>query len=100
MDMKYFLYLSGMINEDQLHAEEVIAEGKGDGPKNYMFFSNLRQIKDMCEKILAKSEKEVDGLLDDGHAWAVDHIATSKDDVEEVYNWLMHRDNKEGKGKA
>ena len=27
-------------------------------------------------------------LLNNGHAWAVDHIATSADDVEEVYHCL------------
>ena len=31
---------------------------------------------------------KVDQILNDGHGWAVDHIATSKDDVEEVYNFL------------
>jgi hypothetical protein len=30
----------------------------------------------------------VDSKLTDGHGWAVDHIATSKDDVEEVYGFL------------
>ena len=30
-----------------------------------------------------------DGILASGHDWAEDHIATSKDDVEEVYNFLM-----------
>jgi len=30
----------------------------------------------------------VDSTLTDGHGWAVDHIATSKDDVEEVYGFL------------
>jgi hypothetical protein len=43
---------------------------------------------------------KIDSLLDDGHAWATDHIATSKDDVEEVYGFLkssmeMHH-NEEG----
>ena len=27
-------------------------------------------------------------MIEDGHDWAADHIATSKDDVEEVYNWI------------
>jgi hypothetical protein len=33
-------------------------------------------------------EAQIDALLDDGHDWALDHISTSKDDVEEVYEWL------------
>ena len=31
-------------------------------------------------------KNEVDKILSDGHGWATDHIATSKDDVEEVFN--------------
>jgi len=27
-------------------------------------------------------------MLADGHDWANDHISTSRDDVEEVYNWI------------
>lgn len=95
MDQNYFLYLSGVINEAQY-----FDEAKDSSLTNYMFFSNLRQIKEMCEKILAMNEKEVDDLIEDGHDWARDHISTSKDDVEEVYNWLSHRNKDNPKGKA
>ena len=95
MDKKYFLYLCGVISENQYYSE-----AKDEGTKHYMFFANLRAIKDMCDKMLAMDEKHVDALLDDGHDWASDHISTSKDDVEEVFNWLSHRGNKEPKGKA
>ena len=33
----------------------------------------------------------VDEILSNGHDWASDHIATSKDDVEEVYNFLKNK---------
>jgi hypothetical protein len=33
----------------------------------------------------------VDMILSDGHDWANDHIATSKDDVEEVKNFYFIR---------
>lgn len=55
---------------------------------NYMFFSNLKQIHRMAEEILGMDKSAVDEILTNGHAWAVDHIATSKDDIEEVYNWI------------
>lgn len=57
-------------------------------PKHYMFFSNLKVIKEKVEAMLAMDASQVDAMLDDGHDWASDHISTSKDDVEEVYNWL------------
>lgn len=59
-----------------------------DGPKHYMFFSSLKMIKEKAEAILAMDASKVDALLADGHDWASDHISTSRDDVEEVYNWL------------
>ena len=39
-------------------------------------------------KILDMDKNQVDQILSDGHAWAVDHVATSKDDMEEVYGFL------------
>jgi hypothetical protein len=55
---------------------------------NYMFFANVSNIKRMCEEILSMNPTDVDTVLKNGHGWATDHIATSKDDVEEVYNFL------------
>lgn len=76
----------GLGDEGSLGVED---EGSGGETKHYMFFSNLKSIKEKAEAILAMDQSEVDSLLGDGHDWASDHIATSKDDVEEVYNWLM-----------
>lgn len=58
---------------------------------NYMFFQNLKTIKQMVDDLLALDEKMVDGILASGHDWAADHIATSKDDIEEVHNFLMSK---------
>ena len=65
----------------------------GGGPelKHYMFFSNLKAIKRAVDEMLAMDPHEVDAMLADGHDWAADHIATSKDDVEEVFGWLRDR---------
>lgn len=57
-------------------------------PKNYMFFSNLKIIKEKVDAMLAMDIHQVDQMITDGHDWASDHISTSRDDVEEVYNWL------------
>lgn len=56
--------------------------------QNYMFFANLQTIKRLIDGILEMDKNEVDRILTDGHGWALDHIATSKDDVEEVFNFL------------
>ena len=59
---------------------------------NYMFFGNLKTIKRLVDEMLEMDESEVDAILSNGHNWAVDHIATSKDDVEEVFNFLAGHD--------
>ena len=56
---------------------------------NYMFFQNLETIKQMVDELLELDEKMVDSILASGHDWAEDHITTSKDDIEEVHNFLM-----------
>jgi len=59
-----------------------------DEMDNYMFFANISNMRRMCEEILEMDTAKVDALLSDGHGWATDHIATSKDDVEEVFGFL------------
>jgi hypothetical protein len=60
--------------------------------QNYMFFANIQNIKRMCDEILEMDADSVDKILSDGHNWALDHISTSKDDMEEVYGFLMTHD--------
>jgi Holliday junction resolvase RusA-like endonuclease len=55
--------------------------------QNYMFFGNLQTIKRLVDKMLEMDESELDNILKE-HNWALDHIATSKDDIEEVFNFL------------
>lgn len=69
------------------HSEE---DSHGVEYENYMFFGNLKTIKRLVDILLEMDEAKVDSILSNGHAWAADHIATSKDDVEEVLNFLMN----------
>lgn len=70
--------------------QEGIVKESHSNQQNYMFFQNLHTINRMTEKMLALDAMRVDQLLSDGHAWAVDHIATSADDVTEVGQWLCN----------
>lgn len=63
--------------------------------KNYMFFQNLKQIKDKAEELLSMDEDALDKTISDGHDWASEHIATAKDDVEEVHAFLTNKDIRE-----
>jgi hypothetical protein len=62
-----------------------------ENKENYMFFQNLKTIKEAAEEMLAMDPNMVDMILSNGHDWANDHIATSKDDVEEVHNFLKSK---------
>lgn len=84
MDSKYTLFLSGLLTENQYYGEA----DKKDEIKHYMFFNNLKTIKDKVDAMLAMDHAKIDKMLADGHDWASDHITSSKDDVEEVYNWI------------
>jgi len=68
---------------------EKLKKSMNEDLNNYMFFQNLETIKQMVDELLELDEKMVDSILASGHDWAEDHIATSKDDIEEVHNFLM-----------
>ncbi|CAB4218563.1 hypothetical protein UFOVP1604_31 [uncultured Caudovirales phage] len=57
--------------------------------ENYMFFSNLETIQRLIKIMLEMDPMKVDQLLKNGHNWAEDHITSSKDDIEEVADFLM-----------
>jgi len=57
---------------------------------HYMFFGNLETIKRYVDALLEMDQVTVNEILHNGHDWAADHIATAKDDIEEVANFLMN----------
>lgn len=59
--------------------------------ENYMFFQNLQTIHKATGEMLQMDPEYVDSVLSNGHQWAVDHIATSADDVGEVHTFLANR---------
>jgi hypothetical protein len=64
--------------------------GCNDKDGNYMFFGNLKIIKKYVDAMLEMDADKVQQILSDGHDWAADHVATSKDDVQEVGDFLMN----------
>lgn len=81
--------------------QEEVKKSLKENAENYMFFENLKIIKAAVDEMLEMDEAMVDQILSDGHNWAEDHIATSKDDVEEVFNFLKSKStvNEKLKGK-
>jgi len=60
----------------------------------YMFFSNLEQMRRQCDILLEMERDMVDSILDNGHDWAQDHIAEAKNNLDQVFDFLMNE--KEG----
>ena len=55
---------------------------------NYMFWQNLKTIHHASGELLEMNQQQIDEMCANGHAWAVDHISSSADDVEEVYHFF------------
>lgn len=58
----------------------------------YMFFSNLEQIHRQTGILLEKDPKIISDILENGHDWAQDHIATAKESIDQVFDFLMNKE--------
>ena len=67
-----------------------------DGTSRYMFFSNLEQMRRQCDLLLDLDESMVEKILDNGHDWAQDHISESKNNMDQVFDFLMNETKKDG----
>ena len=56
----------------------------------YMFFSNLEQMKRQCDLLLDLDEEMVESILENGHDWAQDHIAEAKNNMDQVFDFIMN----------
>lgn len=90
-----------IINEKQLETlvnrlKTNINEGGNHDNTRYMFFSNLEQIKRQCELLLEVDKETISEILENGHDWAQDHIAEAKNNMDQVFDFLMNETKGEG----
>ena len=71
--------------------KKVLAE---EQTTNYMLFSNLEQIKRQCEILLEMDPNMIDEIIQDGHDWADDHISEAKNNMDQVFDFLMNETKK------
>lgn len=62
----------------------------------YMFFQNLQQMRRQCDLLLDLDPDTVESILDEGHDWAQDHIAEAKNNMDQVFDFLMNETKKSG----
>ena len=62
----------------------------------YMFFSNLEQMRRQCDLLLDLDKDMVESILENGHDWAQDHIAESKNTLDQVFDFIMNESKQDG----
>ena len=75
---------------------KVIRETHEEKSQRYMFFSNLEQMKRQCEILLDMDQDMVESILDNGHDWAQDHISEAKNNMDQVFDFLMNETERDG----
>ena len=63
-------------------------------PENYMFFSNLQQIKRQCDMLLKVDPQMIVEILQNGHDWADDDVTEAKTNMDQVFDFLMNESKK------
>jgi hypothetical protein len=72
-----------------------ILDEQMEEPSNYMFFSNLQQIKRQCDMMMKMDPHMIDDILNNGHDWADDHVTEAKTNMDQVFDFLMNETKKE-----
>ena len=84
-----------MRNLDRI-IKKVLKEDHDMRSTRYMFFSNLEQMRRQCDLLLDLDQSMVEGILDDGQDWAQDHIAEAKNNMDQVFDFIMNESKKDG----
>jgi hypothetical protein len=80
-------------NQIEKIVKKVIQERENE---RYMFFSNLEQIRRQCGLLLNLDKDMLEEILSNGHDWAQDHIAEAKNNMDQVFDFLMNETKKDG----
>jgi hypothetical protein len=75
---------------------QVLKEEEKRMSSRYMFFSNLEQMRRQCDLLLDLDEEMVESILENGHDWAQDHISEAKNNMDQVFDFIMNESKKDG----
>lgn len=80
------------ITESELNklVKKIVNESDYGKIKNYMFFSNLEQMIRQAQQLLELDPMEVEELLCNGHDWADDHVTVAKENLSQVFDFMMN----------
>jgi hypothetical protein len=74
---------------------KVLQESKHENDR-YMFFSNLEQIKRQADMLLEMDKDILHSILENGHDWAQDHVASAKENMDQIFDFFMNEIKGEG----
>jgi len=63
--------------------------------ENYMFFSNLKQMKRQIEMMMEMDPAMINQIIQNGHDWADDHISEAKTNMDQVFDFFKNEMDKE-----
>jgi hypothetical protein len=89
---KKFMGMSKSMGDMETKDEDNLFEQEEPETDRYMFFSNLEQIHRQTGILLEKDPQMISEILDNGHDWAQDHIATSKETIDQVFDFFMNEE--------
>ena len=78
--------------DEYLDTTEMDEQEEPDNDR-YMFFSNLQQIHRQMGILLEKDPEMIHSILENGHDWAQDHIATAKESIDQVFDFIMNEES-------
>ena len=76
--------------------KKILKEEGEERSSRYMFFQNLQQMRRQCDLLLDLDPNMLESILDGGHDWAQDHIAEAKNNMDQVFDFLMNETKKSG----
>ena len=90
------LALKFLNHSNEMGIDDIQGNQHHDRGNRYMFFSNLQQMRRQCDILLDMDPEMVESILENGHDWAQDHIAESKNNMDQVFDFLMNESKKSG----
>ena len=63
--------------------------------ENYMFFSNLKQMRRQIDMMLEMDPNMIEEILQGGHDWADDHISEAKTNMDQVFDFFKNEMEKQ-----
>jgi dsDNA-specific endonuclease/ATPase MutS2 len=71
--------------------QKILKEEGEERSSRYMFFSNLEQIHRQTAMLMEMDEEMLESILENGHDWAQDHVAEAKNNMDQVFDFIMNK---------